>query len=391
MSSAREATSPAHLSARQWLGVFRSTVLEVLNDNVPGLAAALTYYALLSLFPALIVGVALLALVGQSSTTDLLLDVLARLAPASAVDAVQPAIDNVVENKGTARTLLTFGILVSIWSASGYIGALMWASNVVYEVEQEGPFWVKLPRQLLLALGVLVALTAMGVVVVVSGPVAKAVGDVAGIGETTLLVYRVVRWPALFFGAILTFSVLDYFAPNVKHPRFRWITPGGVVGVVVWLLATVVFNFYVTSFGSYSATYGTLAGLIVFLLWLWILNVALLSSAEFNAELELARERAAGEEPGAAPRLPLRHVSGGEKRHGADPSFHKDAEKRPETSRGEPRPTPAARGGVQDAGRRRGAASLAADLLVLLAGLWALRRLDGRAQRRRRRAESDGR
>lgn len=294
---------PGHVLVGEWPTIGKRAIKESLNDGVTRLAAMLTYYALMSLFPALIFVVALLALVGQEAITRTLLDLVAEIAPGEAVETVREPLENLVASRGQAGTFLSIGIIVSIWSASGFVAAFMWAANRVYEVDDRS-FLRKLPRQVILAIGLLVALALLAVVVVLTGPVAQALGDFIGLGEAAVTAYAILRWPLLFVIATLLFSVLYYFAPNVQQPKFRWITVGGLLGVVLWLVATIGFTIYVNTFGNYSATYGALAGIIVFIFWLWIFALSLLGGLEFNVELEKRREELAGESPGDSPQLP---------------------------------------------------------------------------------------
>lgn len=293
-SEARGGTiEPSHLSAREWVRLLGRTVSASLQDGVPNLAAGLTYYALLSLFPALIVVVALLALVGRASAASVALDLVRQLGPPGAADTLRGSVERVIQERGAASGLLSLGLLVALWSASNYVGAFMWSANQIYEV-QDRPFLRRAPRQLLLAIGILVLLAVILTAAVVTGPAAQVLGDALHLGGPVVLAYRIARWPALFVAATVLFSFLYYFAPNVRQPRFRWITPGGAVGVALWLVASVVFNLFARYIGDYGATYGTLAGVVVFLLWLWILNLALLAGAELNEQLEDERERRRG-------------------------------------------------------------------------------------------------
>jgi membrane protein len=259
-------------------------VKAALADGVTKLAASQTYYALMSLFPALIVVVALLALIGQESTTGALVDLVAQLGPGSAAEAIRGPIDHVIASRSTSKTLLSISLLVSIFSASAFVGSFMWTTNKVYEVEGR-PFFRKLPRQIILSMALMVTLALIAVLVVFTGPVAATIGEAAGLGEEAVLAYTILRWPLLFIMASLLFSLLYHLAPNVPQSELRWITPGGVMGVAIWLLATVGFTFYVNTVGSYEATYGTLAGIVVFLFWLWIFNLSLLLGLEVDVEL----------------------------------------------------------------------------------------------------------
>lgn len=285
--------SPRRLTARRWWHTMKRTVGEFRDDGLTDWAAALTYYAVLAIFPALIALVSILGLVGASAT-DPLLDNLTGLAPGPANEILTGAIDEITASRGTAGLAFVLGLVGALWSASGYVGAFSRASNVIYEIEEGRPFWKLRPQQLGLTLLLILLLAAMALGVVVSGPVAEEVGDVVGAGETAVTVWGIVKWPVIALVVVAIFAILYYAAPNVRQPGFRWITPGGLLALVVWLAASAAFALYVANFGSYNATYGSIAGVIVFLVWLWISNLALLLGAELNAELERARELEAG-------------------------------------------------------------------------------------------------
>ena len=268
---------------------------EFREDNLTDWAAALTYYAILSLFPGLLTLVAVLGLAGQHpETTDALLGIVDDVGPSSAVDTFEEPIREVVENKGGAGALLGVGLLLSLWSASGYVGAFMRASNAIYEVEEGRPFWKLRPLQIAVTTVMVLLLAVVAVGLVVTGPLARAVGDAIGLGDGAVTAWQIAKWPVLLVIVMGMFAALYYVAPNVRRPHYRVISPGGVLAVVVWVVASAGFAFYVANFGSYNATYGTLGGVITFLVWLWLSNVALLLGAELDAELERQRELDAG-------------------------------------------------------------------------------------------------
>lgn len=290
---------PTKLSGGAWRGVLVRSVKEFKADNLSDRAAALTYYSVLAIFPAFLVLVALLGILGQyPQTTNALLKIVAKLGPKSTVDSLRQPLTGVVRNKGGAGALLGVGLLGALWSASSYIGAFMRASNVVYEVPEGRRFWQLRPLQIALTLVMVLMTSIVALAVVATGPLAKAVGDQIGLGKTAVTVWDFAKWPVLLVIVITMFSVLYYAAPNAKLPGFRWITPGGAVAITIWLVASVVFAVYVANFGSYNQTYGTIGGIIVLLIWLWITNLSLLLGIEFNAELERGRELQAGK-PGA--------------------------------------------------------------------------------------------
>jgi membrane protein len=269
-------------------GILRRTVSAFRADNLTDWAAALTYYGVLALFPALIVLVSVLGLIG-TSVTQPLIDNLGEVAPGPAKDIVTNAIENIEDSQGAAGVFFVIGLLGALWSASGYIGAFMRASNAIYSVDEERPIWKALPIRvgLTVTLMVLTALTALGVTI--SGGLAKQVGNLIGVGDTAVDAWNIAKWPVLLLLVSLMFAVLYWAAPSVRHPGFRWITPGGVLATLGWVVASLAFAFYVANFGSYNKTYGALAGPIIFLVWLWISNVMILLGAELNSEIENGR------------------------------------------------------------------------------------------------------
>jgi membrane protein len=264
-------------------------VREFRQDNLTDWAAALTYYGILAIFPALLALVSILGLVGKSATQPLL-DNLDTVAPGPAKDIFTSAIRNLQRNQGAAGVLFIVGLAGALWSASGYVAAFMRASNAIYDVEEGRPLWKTLPTRVLTTLVLLLMLAAVAVAVTFTGGLAKAAGDVLGISSTAVTVWNIAKWPVILLAVITMFAFLYWAAPNVKHPRFRWISPGSVAGVVLWLIASAGFAFYVGNFASYNKTYGALGGVIVFLVWLWISNIAILLGAELNAELERGRQ-----------------------------------------------------------------------------------------------------
>jgi membrane protein len=277
-----------------WAALKR-TFREFQEDNLTDWAAALTYYSVLALFPGLVVLVAILGLAGQHpQTTNALLEVVRDVGPASAVDTFRGPIESVVKSNGGAGALLGVGLLGAIWSASGYVGAFIRASNAIYEVAEGRPFWKRRPLQIAITIAMVLLLALVSIAIVVTGPLARSIGDVIGLGETAVTIWSIAKWPVIVLVVMGMFAVLYYVAPNVRQPRLRWVTPGGVVAVLAWLVASAGFALYVSNFGSYDKTYGSLGGVVVFLVWLWLSNLALLFGAEFDAELERSRELAAG-------------------------------------------------------------------------------------------------
>jgi membrane protein len=309
----RAPDTPTDLSAKGWFATLKRTVKEFKEDNLTDWAAALTYYGVLSIFPALLALVSILGLVGDSATQPLI-DNVGKVAPGPAKDIVTSAIQNLQKSQGAAGVLFIVGLGGAIWSASGYVAAFMRASNAIYDVEEGRPIWKTLPTRVLTTIVLLLMLAAVAVGVTLTGPLADQVGKVLGIGSTATTVWDFAKWPVILLVVITMFAILYWAAPNVKHPKFRWISPGSVVGVLLWIVASLAFAFYVANFASYNKTYGSLGGVIVFLLWLWISNIAILLGAEFNAELERGRQIEAGhpedKEPFLEPRDTRKMKSG---------------------------------------------------------------------------------
>jgi membrane protein len=291
--------SPTELPRASWWSVLRRTVREFQDDNLTDWAAALTYYAVLSIFPAFIALISILGLVVDPATiTRVITDVVAQLGPESAVNTFKGPIQEISNNRSTALLGLIFGVAVALWTASNYVGAFMRASNSIYERDEGRPFWKLRPLQILVTL-ILVLMAALVVLaLIVSGPVAEAIGSAVGLGDTAVMVWDIAKWPVLLVVVMLMLAILYWSAPNAKPAGFRWISPGSVVAVVLWVLASAGFALYVANFSSYDKTYGALGGVIVFLVWMWITNIAVLIGAELNAETERARELEAGV-PGA--------------------------------------------------------------------------------------------
>ena len=306
--------SPDDLTKPSWRYTAKRAWAEFNADHCTDLAAALTYYAVLALFPALLALVSLLGIFGQGeSTTQTMLDMVRDLGQSDVADQLEGPINQMTQT-GAAGFALVAGVLGALWSASGYVGAFGRASNRIYEIDEGRPFWKLRPLQLLLTLAgiVLVGLVLVGLVV--SGPVARTVGDTIGLGSTAVTVWGIAKWPVMLLAVVVLVAMLYHATPNVKQPKFRWVSIGAAVAIVVWVLASLLFGLYVANFGSYNKTYGSLAGVIVFLLWLWITNLALLFGAEVDAELERSRELQAGIEAEETLQLPPRDDSGSRKR-----------------------------------------------------------------------------
>ncbi len=287
---AKEPEEPSDLPARSWKAVLKRTVKEFQDDNMTDWAAALTYYGVMSLFPMLLVLVALLGLVGQESTITTMTDSLRSAGLGDVAKNIQGPLDEIVRNKGGAGALVGVGLLGALWSASGYIGAITRALNAAYEVQEGRPFWKLRPLQVAITLVGVLVISLVLIAVVVSGPIAEAVGRALGVGDTGVTVWGIVKWPVILLVLMGMVACLYWIAPNVRQPRFRWVSPGGVVAVLAWILASAGFGLYVSNFSSYGKTYGALGSVITFLVWMWISNLALLFGAELDSELERERE-----------------------------------------------------------------------------------------------------
>jgi membrane protein len=292
-SDGRAPDKPTSLGARSWMGVLKRTVKEFKADNVTDWAAALTYYGVLAIFPAIIALVSILGLVGPSATQPLITN-LGQLAPGSVHQILTSAITNLQHSSGAAGILFIVGLAGAIWSASGYIAAFMRASNAIYDIEEGRPIWMTLPVRVIVTVVLLVLLAVSAFAVILTGSLAGQIGKILGIGGTAVMIWDIAKWPVLLLLVSFMFSILYWASPNVKHPGFRWVSPGGVFAVAVWVVASAAFAFYVASFSSYNKTYGALGGVVVFLVWLWISNIAVLLGAEWNAEIERGRQIEAG-------------------------------------------------------------------------------------------------
>jgi membrane protein len=271
--------------------MLKRTVREFQEDNLTDWAAALTYYGLLSLFPALIAMVSLLGLFGDPKTTTAsLTEIITSIGPESAAETFEGPIDSIVSNQSAAGFAFVFGLLLALWSASGYIGAFMRASNIIYETPEGRPFWKLRPLQLLVTLVMILAMVLLALGLVLTGPVVEAIAGPVGLSDTAVDVWNIAKWPAMVVLFVAMVDLLYYASPNVKLRGFRWVTPGCLVAMVVWVIVSVAFAFYVSNFGSYDKTYGTLGGLIALLVWFWISNLAILFGHQLNAERERSAE-----------------------------------------------------------------------------------------------------
>lgn len=286
--------SPADLTKRTWAYTLKKTLREFSSDGCTDLAAALTYFAVQALFPGLLAVVSLLGLFGQAgSTTTQVLSLVGQFASDDVVKAISGPIE-ALSNSNAAGVTFVVGVLGAIWSASGYVGAFGRALNRIYGRTEGRPIWKLRPTNLLVTIIAVVLVVLAGLILVLSGDIARTIGDFIGLGDATVTVWLIVKWPVLAVIVVVVVAVLYYFSPNVKQPKFRWMSMGALLAITVWALASLGFAFYLANFSNYNATYGALGGVIAFLLWLWITNNALLFGAEFDAEIERGRELQAG-------------------------------------------------------------------------------------------------
>jgi membrane protein len=304
---ARAPKRPSELTWRSWFRVFKGTVSEFIDDELTDRAAALTYYGILSIFPGLLVLLAGVGLLGRAATEEVAANIQA-LTPGPAREIIANGIENLQQNQGAAGVLALVGLAIAFWSATGYIGAFMRAANAIYDVPEGRPLWKTLPIQIFVTTitGMFLAVSAPAVVF--TGRLASQAGRALGIEEEAVRVFDIAKWPVLVVGVGLLLALLYWAAPNARQGGIRWITPGSVLAVVVWIVVSAGFAFYIAHFDSYNKTYGALGGVIIFLVWLWLTNVAVLLGAEFDAELGRARAIAAGLPQQAEPYLPLRDV-----------------------------------------------------------------------------------
>jgi len=293
------------LGGGSWLAAGRRTLTEFKNDFLQDRAAALTYYGIQAIFPGILVLVSLLGLLGKSATQPLITN-LAKAAPANVRTILLGAVTRLQHGHSTAGVLAIVGIVLGLWSTSSYVAAFMRAANAIYDVPEGRPAWKTLPIRLGVTLAVMVLLVLSVVIVVITGSLARHVGQVLGVGSAVVTTWDIAKWPVLLILVCLMVALLFWASPNARQGGLRWIVPGAVLAVVTWLVASGLFALYVANFGHYNKVYGSIAGIIIFLIWLWITNTAMLFGAEFNAELERGRAIAAGNPPGAEPFVEMR-------------------------------------------------------------------------------------
>ena len=310
---ARKPDRPTDVTKPSWKYIAKKTLREFTKDQCPDLAASLTYYSVLSIFPALLALVSLLGLFGDAQkTTSALLDVVQGFAPGQTVETLRPVVEELSSSSAAGLTFIV-GLLTALWSASGYVGAFGRAMNRVYEIDEGRPFLKLRGTMLGVTVVNLLIVVVLAAMLVLSGPVAESVGNIIGLGGAFLAAWNIAKWPVMLALVIAAIAILYYATPNVKQPKFRWMSMGSAIALVIFLLASVAFGFYVAYSNSYNKTYGAIGGVIIALLWLWILNMSLLFGAEFDAETERGRQLQAGIEAEETIQLPPRDTKKSDK------------------------------------------------------------------------------
>ena len=297
--------TPTELKGKGLFAAVKRTFKQFSEDNISDWSAALTYYGLLSIFPGLLVLVSLLGMLsnnGQQTVQSTVKEV----APSQQLQSLVQTVLSQVQDPGKAGIAALIGIAVAFWSASGYIAAFMRASNAIYDVPEGRPIWKTLPIRLGVTAIIGIMLVISAAIVVFTGDLAQVVGEKIGMGGVAVTVWSIAKWPVLIILVSLMFAILYWASPNAKTGGFRWVSPGGIFAVVLWILASAAFAIYLGNFANYNKTYGTLGGVIAFLVWLWISNIAILLGAELDAELQRGRAIAAGHSPDDEPFLQLR-------------------------------------------------------------------------------------
>jgi membrane protein len=305
---AKQVDGPTDLPKRSWWAVLKRTIKEFGRDNIADWAAALTYYSVMSIFPLIVVLTSLLGLLGPAGTRALT-DNVRQMAPGPARDLLLKAIEELQNASNLAGPVAIVGLLIALWTASSYIGAFIRAANAIYDVEEGRPLRKTILLQLVLTIAIVVLLAVSAIGVVATGKIAEQAGRMLGIGPTGVLIWEIAKWPVIAVLVSLAIALLYWAAPNVHHPGFRWLTPGSAFAVLLWVLASAGFAIYVSTFGSYNKTYGSLAGVVVFLIWLWISNLAVLLGAELDAELARGKRIEEGQPADREPFLEPRDTS----------------------------------------------------------------------------------
>jgi membrane protein len=299
-SEDRNPDSPTDLPKTSLLAVLKRSRAEFRNDHLTTLAAALTYYGVLAMVPGLLVLFAALGLFGKHFTNKVA-DQVNHVAPGSAGHFVQTLLHQAQLHKAGSGTTAIVGLVIALWSASSYVNGFRQASNVIYGIGEGRPLWKTIPLRLAITVFAVIILIICALIVVVSGSIASEVGNAVGVGHTALIIWEIAKWPVLLVLVSLLLAVLFWASPNAKQAGIKWISPGGLIATAMWLIVSALFAVYVANFSSYDKTYGPLAGVVVFLIWLWLSNIAILLGAEINAELDHAKAVADGLPPDVRP------------------------------------------------------------------------------------------
>lgn len=311
-----KAPAPWKLTGATWRYSLKRSVAEFSRDQCSDIAAALTYYSVLSVFPALIAGVSLLSLVGEAERTqEFILEMFREMVDASFVESIEPIVEVVTATSGAGIGLVV-GILAAMWTASNYVNAFSRAMNRIYETEEGRSVLVLRPLLYAVTAGLILMVVSAAMMLVVSGPVVEALGNVVGMGDAAMAALDYATIPSLLLVAALCIALLYYCTPNIGQPGAKWVLPGALAAILVMSAATVGVGFYVGNFASYEATYGALAGVIIFLFWIYIMNMVLLFGAQLNSELERGRQLQAGIEAERTVMLPERARKGADKKAG---------------------------------------------------------------------------
>jgi membrane protein len=295
---------PTDLGGGSWLAAAKRTLKEYKADELQDRAAALTYFGIQSIFPGLLVLVSLLGIFSRSATHPLISN-LSQALPSSVQKIILSDVNHLQHSHTASGILGVAGLALALWSASNYVAAFMRASNVIYDVPEGRPIWKTAPIRISVTVVTMILLTAAAVIVVVTGGLARRIGNALDVGSTAVTVWDFAKWPVLLIIVGLILAILFWASPNARH-GFQWVSPGGFIAVALWLIASALFAVYVANFGHYNKVYGSLGGVIIFLIWMWISNVAVLLGAEFNAELERGRAIAGGHPADQEPFAELR-------------------------------------------------------------------------------------
>lgn len=309
----RKPDKPTELTKPSWVYTLKSAFGEFSRDQCTDLAAALTYYSIMSIFPAILALVSLLGVFGQGeSTVNAMLSMVRDLGQESVAQQLEGPVTSLVQSRGAGLALI-IGIAAALWSASGYVIAFSRAMNRIYQMDEGRPIWKLRPAMLAVTIALVVMAALVLVGLVVSGPLARTIGDVIGLGDAAVTAWGIAKWPVILLVVVMMVAILYYWTPNIRQPKFRWVSVGAAVAILIWVLASVAFGFYVSNFSNYNKTYGSLAGVIIFLLWLWITNLALLFGAEVDAEMERSRQLQAGIRAEKTLQLPPRDTAQSDK------------------------------------------------------------------------------